>query len=298
MEENNYQPVVADNNDNGITLMDLWYILKKYFFRILLLTAILTVIAGALFMRFVKTTYTASASIIMNPGLMDSNTDVPDDSATINSGYNAQYATYYSYSIRFLPSIAKFIKTSQRVKDEINQKVKLRDAFTYSDGSPLNEDEMPIIKNVESVSKGTLTVSTNSDELQIFITYTTTTSAEAARATLVALAYSICSVSKATENNQYIYLWANTLHVDDLPQKAPPGNNKWWLYTLIAFVGFFVIFYVYYLIATLLDDTIKSKREIEAISGFNVMAYIEEINRGKSSSEKKKKRSTKVSSGS
>ena len=279
--------------------MDLWYILKKYFFRILLLTAILTVIAGALFMRFVKTTYTASASIIMNPGLMDSNQDAGgDNSATLNSGYNAQNATYYNYSIRFLPSIAKFIKTSQRVKDEISEKVRLRDAFTYSDGSALNEDEAPIIKNVESLSKGTLTVSTNSDELQIFITYTTTTSAEAARATLVALAYSICSVSKATENNQYIYLWANTLHVDDLPKKAPPGNNKWWLYTLIAFVGFFVIFYVYYLIATLLDDTIKSKRDIEAISGFNVMAYIEEINRGKSSSEKKKKRSTKVSSGS
>ena len=36
--------------------------------------------------------------------------------------------------------------------------------------------------------------------------------------------------------------------------------------------------HLYYVIVTLTDDSIKSKHEIEELTGFNVMAYIEDIN--------------------
>ncbi len=308
MEENNYQQPVVEENDGSITLLDLWFILRRYFFRILLLTAILTIVAGVIFNRTIKTTYTAQASIIMNPGLIDSNNGSIDASDSTNHTIAENYA-YYNQSIRFLPSIAKFIKTSQRIKDDVREKFDEKEAFRSDDDSrTLSEQELAVIDGklgkkalvnyVEPMTRGTVTVSYSSDELQIFISYTTTTSSETARATVVAIADSVCQISKTKENGQYIYLWSTTLHVDDVPKNNPAGVNRWTLYTLIAAVGLFVIFYVYYLIMTLIDDTIKSKREIEMISGFNVMAYIEEIGNGKSSSSKKsdkKKRSSKIS---
>ena len=268
MEENiNNVQQRAETSEAGITLGDLWRVFAKYFWRILIIAVVLTLIEAGVTKALIKTQYSATASIIMNPGLMDASVIDADaqNSATSTTNYstlNANY-NYYSYSIRFLPSIAKFIKTSQKIKDDV--KAKAADQATYPD--------------VEAL-KGSITVAYNEDELQIFVTYTTTTSAAAAKATIKAIVDSVCEKSKTQENGQYIYLWANTLHVDDLPRGASSTNN-WWLYTLIAFVLFMVLAYLYYLIVTLTDDTIKSKREIEEISGFNVMAYVEDIDKEK-----------------
>ena len=261
MEENNLQQR-AEVKDNGVTLLDLWQILAKYFWRILILTVACTLVEIFVVRSVVKTQYTAKASIIMNPGLMESNVvDVDEEiDAIANTSTANMTGTYYALSIRLVPSISKFIKTSKRLVDDVKDKAKDQQA------NP----------NVEPLTNGSVSVETSEDELQLFVSYTTQTSAEAAVATVRAIVESACEVSKAKDNGQYIYLWANTLHVDDVPKSAS-ASNRWMTYTIIAAVLFFVLFYAYYLIATLLDDTIKSKHEIEDMTGFNVMAYIDDI---------------------
>jgi|GEM_PF-3484436 len=282
MEENTFQQQPAEAVDNGINLLDLWRVLTKYFWRILLLTAIMASIFAAVSHSMVKTVYSATASIIMNPGLIDDSSidEGADTSAsaaqnysTMNTNYN-----YYTYSMRFLPSIAKFAKTSQRVKDAVAEKAADQEA---------NPDVERLI--------GSLSVTYSDNELQLFISYSTTTSAKAAVATVTALANTICEVSQTQENGQYIYLWNRTLHVDDLP-KAASSSNNWMLYTGLAFAVIFILWYVYYLIVTITDDTIKSKHEIEEISGFNVMAYVEDIDVERSKKAKQKRKSSAAKS--
>lgn len=259
MEENKTQ-FPQEANDGGVTLVDLWRILRKYFWRILILTLIFTAIETVAVKFLVKPTYTATASIIMNPGLLETPAEGADTSATTSANLT-QYNNYYVYSTRMLSSITTFIKKSQKVSNDV--RAKAQDQANYP--------------NVESVNSSNITVTTGEDQLQIYVSYKTTTSAKAARATVVALVESACEVSKTQENGQYIYLWANTLHVDDLPQSDPKPVNNWYIYTIIAFVLLFVIFFGYYIIVALTDDTVKSKREIEEMTGFNVMAYIDEI---------------------
>ena len=261
--EENVTNQAAEQTAGGVTFMDLWHILTKYFWRILLLAVIFTLIEAGVSKVLIKTSYSATASIIMNPSLMyyEGETDTSVSGKAANSDLSLKYNTY-TYAIRMLASITQFTKTSLRVQDDVLEKSKDQTA------NP----------GVESLKKGSISVSTKEDELQIFITYTTKTSPEAAKATVIALANSVCEMSNAqAEDGQELYLWANTLHVDDLPEKVT-STNRWLLFVAIAFVLFFILAYLYYVIVTLTDDSIKSKHEIEELTGFNVMAYIEDIN--------------------
>lgn len=276
MEENVTQNV-AEPVNNGITLMDLWVILAKYFWRILLLAVIFTLIEAGVTKFLVKTSYSATASIIMNPGLIEEDDGSATDSAAADVTYSAvqQKYNYYQLCVRLLSSISPFIKNSQRVSDDVTAKAADQVA---------NPD-------VEQLKNGNISVSTQADQLQIFITYSTTTSPEAARATVIALANSVCEMSKAKENGQYLYLWANTLHVDDLPKKVT-STNRWLLFVAVAFALFFVLFYLYYLIVSITDDTVKGKREIEDLTGFNVMAYVSDIDTEKVRRAKRQRNGT------
>ena len=260
--EENVNNRVAEQTAGSVTFMDLWHLLTKYFWRILLIAVIFTLIEAGVSKVLIKTSYSATASIIMNPGLIDAG-DGADNSASAKGTYSeiAQKYNYYTYATRLLSSITEFTKTSLRVQNDVLEKSKDQTAYP----------------NVESLKKGSISVSTQEDELQIFITYSTKTSPEAAQATVIALANSVCEMSKTTENGQYLYLWANTLHVDDVPEKVK-STNHWLLFVAIAFLLFFILAYLYYVIVTLTDDTVKSKREIEDLTGYNVMAYIEDIN--------------------
>ena len=263
MEENVTQQV-AEQTSGGVTLMDLWHVMTKYFWRILLLAIVFTLIEAAVSFFFIKTSYSATASVIMNPGLIDMDVSETDQSTHNSASYYTQIQqnyNYFTYASRLLPSISEFIKTNQKIKDDV--KLKAADDANYPD--------------VEALSKGSVSVSYKDDQLQMYVTYTTKTSPEAAKATVIALVESACEMSNTKQKGQNMYLWANTLHVDDLPQKVSQ-SNRWLLFVAIAFALFFVLAYLYYLIVTLTDDSIKSKHEIEDMTGFNVMAYIEDIN--------------------
>ncbi len=261
--------------ESGVSLFDFWMVLKKYLWRIVILTCIITVIAGVMCKLFVKTKYTAQAVIILNPGLIyiNGSDDIYDERQAVQ------------YGKELIPSVISFIKTSKKVNKSIEEK------------ATTNE-------TIESLKNGKLTVTNTEDELQLVLTYTTTTSAEVATATMNELVDVVCQISTevagkttveegvegavTTEKTKYIYPWANTLNVDDYADKAE-SSNRWKLYTLIAFVLGFILSYFYYFIMTMVDDSIKSKTVIENISGYHVMAYIENID----VDDKKAKKTTK-----
>ena len=275
-------------SEPALSLIDLWVVLKKYFFRILLLTVIATAIAFAYLSTTVKSTYTAQATIILNPA--------ERFAAAASSSQSSQLATEYNYvqyGKTILPSVVKFIKTNSQIREDVNK--------AAAADMALPEDEQKHIEYMRSSPS----VSSTTDELQIFISYTTTTSGEYAVGTVNQIVESIKKVSnKMTEietkekdengnyitKQVYVYGWAEILNVDDYAQGIPSPNKRWPTYTLLAFLVFFVLFYVYYLIVSLLDDTVKSKKEIESLTGFNVMAYIDEIDTGKTHGKSGKKK--------
>ena len=281
---------VAKTGDNepALSLIDLWVVFKKYFFRILLLTAIATGIAFAFLSTTVKSTYTAQATIILNPAERFGVSSNTAQSSQLATEYN-----YVQYGKTILPSVVKFIKTNSQIRADVN-KAAAADAA-------LPEEEKKYIEYMG----GSLSVSSTTDELQIFISYTTTSSGKYAVGTVNQIVESIKTVSNKmttveTANGTkkvYVYGWAEILNVDDYAKGNPAPNKRWPTYTLLAFIVFFVLFYVYYLIVSLLDDTVKSKKEVETLTGFNVMAYIDEIDVERAHKSSHKRKSAHGSSG-
>ena len=271
MNENKI-PVNETEAESGISLFDFWMVLKKFFWRIAILTCLVTVITGVCCKLLVKAKYTASATIIVNPGL-GYNNDNANASTEVTFDRNAVFL-----ALQYMPSVINHIQTSKKVSNAIEQ-------------------ESQNNKGVESLKLGKMAVTHVDEQLQLTVSYTTTTSAEVAVTTVNKLVDVVCSVSKTevqpeegatveVEGKKYIYQWANTLNVDDYAEKATP-SNRWMLYTLLAFVISFILSYLYYFIMQMIDDTIKSKATIEKITGFHVMAYIENIDVKENSNNKK-----------
>ena len=266
--KNNEEPV-----EGGIQLIDLWYILIRFFFRILILTVIVMAVEGVVTSKLIKTKYSAKASLILNPGLYYlGELETPTSQLSGNR-------VAVQYGKELLPSVVKYAKTNNELKKAVYEASK-------ENGS-----------KVESLGSGSLSFETADDELQVFVTYTTTTSPEVAKATVNKFVDELVEKSNAKNSEgNYIYPWAQTINIDGYAE-GYSRSNSWLTYFLLTGVAAFVLFYAYYLLMTLIDDTVKSKREVELLTGYNVMAYIEDIDLEKIEKSKARRAKAKAAAG-
>ncbi|HBK01495.1 MAG TPA: hypothetical protein DDY77_00485, partial [Clostridiales bacterium] len=105
------------------------------------------------------------------------------------------------------------------------------------------------------------------------------TSKAHAAATVNAIADTIIDVSreKGTDGND-VYPFANTVFIVQYStEEKAVATNKWKTYTIIAAFVALVLSYLAFFIASRLDDTVESKKDIEYATGFDVIAYVQDV---------------------
>lgn len=237
--------------DDGISLIELWNIFVKHIFAIIGITLLVAVCAGVASKFLVKTRYKASAILIINAKHLyeePSGVNVSYDNVAINLGKN------------LAPVLSEMITGTDVVCDAVNEK-------TSAD------------KHIEKVSNGSISVSYDEDSLFLTITYTTLTSKAAASATVNIIADTIIDVSteKGTDGNDK-YPFANTVFIAQHSSESKAvATNKWKTYTLIITFVAFVLSYLVFFILSRLDDTVKTKQDIEYATGFDVISYVQDM---------------------
>ncbi len=237
--------------DDGVTLGELWNIFVKNIVAIIGITLVVAVCAGVVSKLFVKTQYKASATLIINAKYLyeePSGVNVSYDNAAITYGKNV------------IPVLSSLVTKTDVVSDAVNKK-------TSAD------------KNIEKVNKKSIGVSYKEEELLVTITYTTLSSKKHAAATINAIADTIVDVSleKSVDGND-VYPFAKTIFVIQRPaEEKAVAINKWKTYTIIAALVALVLSYLAFFIASRLDDTVNSKKDIEYSTGFDVIAYVQDV---------------------
>ena len=273
MEEN----VKETKTEKGISLVDLWIILKKYWLQLVVFTVIATVAAGILASSLVQMTYTASIRLILNPN------NVYKTIATNAS----QQRVVNEFGLSVYPSLKDFLTTTNVVTKIVGE----RDE-NYIDFSKIDKTKID-----KSVGKGNISCTQVEDSLMFTITYTTSSSKDNAIETVKAISYALIKISQLDPNGQevdpndekpqYLYPFGGMLYHDENLEKdiSSSASKPWKLYPILTFVVVFVLLYVYFLLINIFDDSVKSKAEIEEITDFNVIAFIEDI-----TEQKKKKK--------
>ena len=300
MEENiNEQKV-----EKGISLIDLWIVLKKYLVQLVTITLLATIAAGVASYFMVKEKYTASAKIIINANNVFEIVNVSYANANKNFG------------VSLYPSIKDMLTTTDKVqsylKDVKKSPEKLEDFKTWCENNGG--------KYYENFSTYASVSCSRADEDSLIFTMSYTSSeATNAVATINAVAYALTKIASETETTSlvvkgyaidedgrrvvdpetkeyvmtqtkkeqvmYVYPFGGMLSPLQLASGLPGGVKSWKIYPVLAFVLSFALLYVYFLLLNIFDDTVKSKAEIEEITDFNVIAFIEDIN-----DQKQKKR--------
>ena len=265
MEEN----VKETKTEKGISLVDLWIILKKYWLQLVVFTVIATVAAGILANSLVQMTYTASIRLILNP----------NNVYKTLAANASQQRVVNEFGLSVYPSLKDFLTSTNVVTNMVKERAKTDDTID------------------KSVSKGNIACTQAEDSLMFTITYTTSSSQENARATVKAISDALIEISeldpdgnkvdKVDEKPQYLYPFGGMLYHDENLEKdiSSSASKPWKLYPILTFVVVFVLLYVYFLLINIFDDSVKSKAEIEEITDFNVIAFIEDI-----TEQKKKKK--------
>lgn len=280
MEENVNETKV----EKGITLVDLWIILTKYWIQMVVLALVATIIVSVLSYVFVKRKYTASAKLIINAN-------------SVSEVQNISYANANkNYGISLYPSIKDMLMTTNTV----SLSVKSMERSDYEDfcaefgGSAFEYDKR---------LGGTISCTHADEESLIFmISFTTTQSEDVAIGTVNAIAYGLIQVADTekkdfdpdkakSEMDKYIYPFGGMLKPVQLATNASSAKN-WKIYPILAFVGVLALLYVYFLLLYIFDDTVKSKGEVEDITGFNVIAFIEDMSDVKKRRRSRSKTST------
>lgn len=262
--------------EKGISLIDLWIVFKKYWLQLIVFTVIAAVAAGILANSLVATTYTASIRLVINPN------NVYKTIATNAS----QQRVANEFGLSVYPSLKDFLTTTDVVSKIVREEAK-EDPEKYA--------------NVDTnVRKGNIACTQVEDSLMFTISYTTSTSDKNARATVKAISDALIEISQLdpkgnevdpdAEKLQYLYPFGGMLYHDTKLESdiSSSSNKPWEIYPILAFVIVFVLLYLYFLLINIFDDSVKSKTEIEEITGFNVIAFIEDITERK---KKKKKNS-------
>lgn len=245
----------ATNNENnvesGISFAEISILIKKYFFHVLIIVLSLTIIGGACSFFLIKPSYTASATVMVNY--------VPDTSTAAND----RNALLYSLELtKTVEDLAKSNLVKNRVAEELEKKnIGVTDKFDFR-----NDFEVKV----------------KDDSVVMTLAYETTKSPEFAVEVINQVVDSLIQIADSTENAEGEETKATfSLLCDSIkPVDKAVGatkSEKWPLYTLISFaIGLFVSA-AYLFVVYKLDDTVKSKADLESITGYKTIAFIYDL---------------------
>lgn len=247
MEENNQY------SGGGITFRQLLLIVRANIFLIVAIIVIATVI-GTVYYMTRKTTYTATRSMIV----ICKNDETESDSNI----YNDLTATS-----RIIPTIAGFCK----------QEVVISRAQEIYDTS-----------NSGTISKGGVSVSydESGNNYFMYISYTDVTP-ELARAKVMAISMAEKEIVETKDENGksvYVRMSTNITFVDNIADMVDSGNipcsvNSGSKMTVVlAFIIGVIAAVLVVLLRYLLDDTLKTKEELERVTGTQVFAFLNDVN--------------------
>ena len=284
MEEN----VNEKSVEKGITLIDLWIIIQKYWLQLITISVIVAIAVGIVTYNVVDRTYTASTKLIINANSLF---DVSSGSGQASTAINSK-----NYGLSLYSSIKDMLTNTSTVTTKVKDLSgdDIRNFYTKWASDITDEDYEQNYNTFEKsdLRRNVTCTRSNEDSLIFTISYTSNQSPELAKATVNAISYSLIQVAdtpKTFKENgdveKYSYPFGGMLSPVELAKSATPAHN-WKIYPIIAFIGTFVLLYVYFLLISIFDDSVRSKSEIEEITGFNVIAYIEDL-----TDKKSKKRS-------
>lgn len=241
-----------NNNDKGLTLSDIFFIIKKNLLIILLITGLCT-LGGAVYGSiFKKYTVTATATAVV---MVDTSTA----STTQSDMQNFQQAVYMINTYKELIKsnmVAKAVSES-----EVGQKYKIE---------------------VASLSKN-VTVTTTTNSLIVTITY----KCSADEANDYSQAIEVCNqildstiaLVNSKEDDEYVYdKLANCFRKVDAATEATTTASRGALkLTAICFAVGLVLSFAVCLIRYFADDTYTSKEEFEKTFNINVLTLIPDL---------------------
>ncbi len=244
MEERNYM-----QNEKSITISDIFILLKKYWLQVVSIIVVCTILLGVAAFVLAKPKYSAKATIMVNY--------VAENDSVSNNN------TALGMSLKLINTISDFA-----VSDIVQRDVK----------SVIKGHET----NVEANYRGGLSIATDPDSLIITISYTTKTSPAAAVETVNQVVDSLINVANSVDNTgrkEFPTIYDTIKVVDDATRWSK--SETWPTFVILGFVLGVVLAIAFIVIKFLLDDTIKSRGELERLTGYNVIAFIEDIEVGK-----------------
>ncbi|MGN0819728.1 MAG: YveK family protein [Christensenellaceae bacterium] len=234
----------------SISIMDIMILARKFWIFILSTIVVCTVI-GILCAKFIdKPKYTATADIIVT---------YVDTSGSVAGDRNALL-----YGLELCGTVRDFAKTTSVYNDM--QKYFDPESDKYN-------------KYVEKGYRGAMNI-TLADEntTVIHVSYSTYSGKEYAIETVNQIITSIVDVANSKNEDgtpKFKALNGNIAPFD--PTETASVSNRKTIYVIGGFGVGCLIAFAFVLIKHLLDDTIKSKHDIEEATGFKAIAFIEDL---------------------
>lgn len=228
--------------ENVITFSEIFILIKKYFWHVVLIMLLCVAVASVLSAFIAKPKYSASAEIMI---------DYVPEGSTVANDRNALL-----YGLELFPT----------VKDFANTDVVARHVALCGDSELV---DFKYAKGLELIA--------SDDSLIITVKYTTTKSQETAIATVNQVVDSIIAVANSVDEEgkaKYSALNGNIKLTSPADEKTARTSQTWLIYVLKGFVGGLLISGFYVLVKYFTDDTVKSKSELERLTGFKAIAYI------------------------
>lgn len=268
MENENLQ-VVEENN--ALTLKDLFFIFKRNILMIGLVTFVVTLIGAVYGFCFKDYTYSSKTTIMVKS----------DSQSTSASNYNDTLQ-----SLRIVNTIKEFIM------DDLVLEATAKELTPLSENDPKYENN---VKQIKSILKSSVTLNNSEESLIITISMKSTilhleNSEEIfvvdAINTLIANAKELSNLP-LTDNDgnlvldekgnvQYKYQFIANNIQDLLPAKDYSASRGASIVVIICFIVGLVVGYLIALFRYLLDDTFKTKEDLEKTTGISVLAFIED----------------------
>lgn len=269
MENENLQMV---EENNGITLKDLLFILKRNVILITIVTVVITIIGIIYGFGFKSYTYATNVTFMVRTNNQSTTSSIYSDT---------------SQALRMVNTIKEFIMDDL----VLEQTAKELTPFATSD-----EKYESSVKAIKSSLKNGISFSNSEDSLIVKVTMKSTIYqlensdnvfvVDAAN-TLITEAQRISKLYATDENGnyetgntgdkQYKYQYiANNIQELSWAKEYSASRGAT-LVVAICFIVGFVLGYLTALIRYLLDDTLKTKEELEQITGVPVLAKIEPI---------------------
>ena len=273
MEQN--QVVIEE--EKGISLGDIFFLIKKYFLLILIITLVCT-IAGAVYgLKFKKITYTAKAEAIV---MANSSTSAP----TASSNY--QEYVMSTYLINTFNTFIVSNKVVRAVAEDLSEGLEAYKANNPDAVLPENYKTLSNEENIGSMIKkiqDNATISTSTNSLIITIKFKSSNEALSIVVTnlLVEKTKEIADAYVEVDSKKvydYEMLAGNFALVDEAEPSTVSASRGASIVIIVSALIGLVISFAIILIKYLCDDTYTSKEAFEKAFNINVLTLLPDFN--------------------